>query len=139
MDWLVSLVWCRCQYLASAAQQLLLDNGAAAESFHVVCKPYTELQLGQDVHICCNLLVADLVDDGKGLGVGLLGGRAFLFRIERLCSERVLSEGILADRQSAELTQDVSVCCNLLVADLIDNGKGLGVGLLGGWASVFRV
>ena len=44
--------------------QVLIANQCPAERFKVVYKRATDLQLGKDVPICCNVVACDMLDEG---------------------------------------------------------------------------
>jgi hypothetical protein len=65
----ICLCPCSCPYLAAACQQVLRDNGFPAASFSVInTRSPPTLKLGSnpatDVSNICNILVADVLDDG---------------------------------------------------------------------------
>lgn len=55
---------CRCPYLAAACKDVLLANGVSPSSFNVSTKHPKALKLGVDLAMVCNVLIADIVDDG---------------------------------------------------------------------------
>ncbi|KAK9815442.1 hypothetical protein WJX72_003717 [[Myrmecia] bisecta] len=51
-------------YLSLACKESLVANGFTDQQFKVVYKRPTDLALLDDVPICCNLLICDILDDG---------------------------------------------------------------------------
>ena len=52
-------------YLSAATHDALSANGFDRRSFDVVYKRPTDLALLRDVPVVCNLLIADIMDEGK--------------------------------------------------------------------------
>lgn len=52
-------------YLAQSCKEVIQHNGVPPEKYKVVYKRPTDLVLAEDVPVCCNLLVCDMLDDGK--------------------------------------------------------------------------
>ena len=44
-----------------------MSNSIPAEQYSVVYKRPTDLRAGKDVPICCNIVVCDMLDEGKFL------------------------------------------------------------------------
>ena len=56
-------------YLSAGAHDALTTNGFGRRSFDVVYKRPTDLALLRDVPVVCNLLIADIMDEGmQGCG-----------------------------------------------------------------------
>ena len=51
-------------YLSLACKETLTKNRMEPQRFDVLYKRPTDLALGKDVRICCNLLVCDMFDEG---------------------------------------------------------------------------
>ena len=60
-------------YLASVCKEVLVANGCRDDQAKVVYKRPSDLALLEDVPIVCNLLIAELLDDGL-LSSGLIPG-----------------------------------------------------------------
>ena len=58
---LISLRWL---YLALSCKETLEKNGFQDEQYRVVYKRPTDLALKEDVPICCNVCVNELLDEG---------------------------------------------------------------------------
>jgi protein arginine N-methyltransferase 7 len=58
-------------YLASSCKEALLANGRNDDEVKVVYKRPSDLALLEDVPIVCNLLIADVLEDGL-LGCGII-------------------------------------------------------------------
>ena len=54
-------------YLSLACKEAMAANKFDEASYSVVYKRPTDLALLKDVPICCNLLVCDMFDEGKGI------------------------------------------------------------------------
>ena len=52
--------------------QVLMANERPAERYKVVYKRPTDLALGQDVPICCNIVLCDMLDEGASLQAALV-------------------------------------------------------------------
>ena len=59
--------------------QVLIANNCAAERFTVVYKRPTDLQLGKDVPICCNVVICDMLDEGAHMLIGKNGSLVHMF------------------------------------------------------------
>ena len=54
-------------YLSATAHDALTANGFDRRAFDVVYKRPTDLALLRDVPVVCNLLIADIMDEGTGM------------------------------------------------------------------------
>ena len=52
-------------YMALACKETLVENSIEEEKYSVVYKRPTDLKIKEDVPVCCNLLVANILDEGK--------------------------------------------------------------------------
>lgn len=62
--------------------QVLIANAVPAEQYKVVYKRPSDLALGKDVPICCNILLCDMLDEGAVCL--LLGLHTFTAHIQHL-------------------------------------------------------
>jgi len=91
-------------YLATGAKESLAANGVDPGRFDVVYKRPTDLQLRADVPVACNLLVADVLEDGL-LSAGLIP--AVRHALQSLC----LPDAIVLPSSVAVFAQPLELRC----------------------------
>eukprot|EP00884_Botryococcus_braunii_P006992 jgi/Botrbrau1/16294/Bobra.0066s0063.1 len=74
-------------YLASSCNEVLQANGFPLERYKVLYKRPTDLALGTDVPVCCNILLCDMIDEGL-LSSGLIP-------VVRHCVQKLMADDMV--------------------------------------------